>query len=107
MLDLQLGDIVRLSGEITVSIGLPTRRRLAEAIEQGGELPLDLRGGAFFHLRTYVNETPAGPEALYLNPSTSTRYDAWMPTRAIHLAPPSRIMAIELALVAVAQSDGR
>ncbi|WP_186108906.1 fumarate hydratase C-terminal domain-containing protein [Burkholderia gladioli] len=77
---LQLGDMVRLSGEITVSIGLPTHKRLAEAIERGAELPLDLRGGAFFHLSTYVNETPDGPEALYLNPSTSTRYDAWMPT---------------------------
>lgn len=80
LLDLRLGDMVRLSGQITVSIGLPTHKRMAEAIEHGVALPVDLQGGAFFHLSTYVKETPDGPEALYLNPSTSTRYDAWMPT---------------------------
>ncbi|WP_414441503.1 fumarate hydratase C-terminal domain-containing protein [Burkholderia sp. 22PA0099] len=80
VLDLQLGDMVRLSGEITVSIGLPTHKRLAESIDNGTPLPVDLHGGAFFHLSTYVNETADGPEALYLNPSTSTRYNAWMPT---------------------------
>ncbi|WGS48482.1 fumarate hydratase C-terminal domain-containing protein [Paraburkholderia sp. D15] len=79
VLELQLGDMVRLSGEITVSIGLPTHKRLAQAIEEGAPLPVDLRDGAFFHLSTYVNETPDGPEALYLNPSTSTRYNPWMP----------------------------
>ncbi|GAB7538109.1 fumarate hydratase C-terminal domain-containing protein [Burkholderia sp. 3C] len=80
VLDLQLGDMVRLSGEITVSIGLPTHKRLAESIDNGTPLPVDLHGSAFFHLSTYVNETADGPEALYLNPSTSTRYNAWMPT---------------------------
>jgi len=80
VLDLRLGDMVRLSGEITVSIGLPTHKRLAQAIDDGAPLPVDLRDGAFFHLSTYVNETANGPEALYLNPSTSTRYNPWMPT---------------------------
>ncbi|MGC7404178.1 fumarate hydratase C-terminal domain-containing protein [Pandoraea pneumonica] len=80
VLALELGDMVRLSGEITVSIGLPTHKRLAQAIEDGMPLPVDMRDGAFFHLSTYVNETPDGPEALYLNPSTSTRYNTWMPT---------------------------
>ncbi len=80
VLDLKLGDMVRLSGEITVSIGLPTHRRLAEAVTQGAPLPIDLRGGAFFHLSTYVDETADGPVPLYLNPSTSTRYNPWMPT---------------------------
>ncbi|MFL9863695.1 fumarate hydratase C-terminal domain-containing protein [Paraburkholderia fungorum] len=79
VLDLKLGDMVRLSGEITVSIGLPTHRRLAEAVEQGAPLPVDLRDGAFFHLSTYVDETADGPVPLYLNPSTSTRYNPWMP----------------------------
>lgn len=80
VLALELGDMVRLSGEITVSIGLPTHKRLAQAIEEGAPLPVDMHDGAFFHLSTYVNETPDGPEALYLNPSTSTRYNPWMPT---------------------------
>ncbi|MGF6767693.1 fumarate hydratase subunit beta [Paraburkholderia sp. GAS199] len=80
VLDLKLGDMVRLSGEITVTIGLPTHRRMAEAITNGTPLPVDLRDGAFFHLSTYVDETAAGPVPLYLNPSTSTRYNPWMPT---------------------------
>ncbi|MFM0605895.1 fumarate hydratase C-terminal domain-containing protein [Paraburkholderia sediminicola] len=80
VLDLKLGDMVRLSGEITVSIGLPTHRRLAEAVSEGSPLPVDLRDGAFFHLSTYVDETVDGPVPLYLNPSTSTRYNTWMPT---------------------------
>ncbi|WP_070105921.1 fumarate hydratase C-terminal domain-containing protein [Burkholderia plantarii] len=80
---LHLGDMVRLSGRVTVSIGLPTHRRLARMIEAGEPLPVDLAGGAFFHLSTYVDETGGAgsvPRALYLNPSTSTRYNPWMPT---------------------------
>jgi fumarate hydratase subunit beta len=79
VLDLKLGDLVRLSGEITVSIGLPTHRRLAEAVAENAPLPVDLRDGAFLHLSTYVSETADGPVPLYLNPSTSTRYNPWMP----------------------------
>ncbi|CAB3671461.1 L(+)-tartrate dehydratase subunit beta [Achromobacter deleyi] len=80
VLDLKLGDMVCLSGQITVSIGLPTHRRLADLVAQGEPPPLDLQGGAFFHLSTYVDETADGPVPLYLNPSTSTRYNPWMPT---------------------------
>jgi fumarate hydratase subunit beta len=79
ILDLKLGDMVRLSGEITVTIGLPTHRRLADALAENTPLPVDLHDGAFFHLSTYVEETAQGPVPLYLNPSTSTRYNPWMP----------------------------
>lgn len=78
-LDLKLGEMVRVSGEITVSIGLPTHKRLAEAAATNAPLPVDLRGGAFFHLSTYVKDTPEGAVPLYINPSTSTRYNAFMP----------------------------
>jgi fumarate hydratase subunit beta len=77
---LRVGDMVTLSGDITVSIGLPTHKRMAEAVARGEALPVDLRDGAFFHLSTYVRETPSGPVPLYMNPSTSTRYNPWMPT---------------------------
>jgi fumarate hydratase subunit beta len=77
--DLKLGDLVRLSGEITVTIGLPAHRRLAEAVAEGVPPPVDMRDGAFLHLSTYVSETADGPVPLYLNPSTSTRYNPWMP----------------------------
>ena len=77
---LRVGDMVRLTGHITVSIGLPTHRRMAELATRGEPLPVDLRDGAFLHLSTCVRETPDGAVPLYLNPSTSTRYNAWMPT---------------------------
>lgn len=79
---LAVGDTVALSGEITISIGLPTHRRMAEHAAAGRPLPVDLRGGAFFHLSAYLDEAAGAPlpRALYMNPSTSTRYNEWMPT---------------------------
>ena len=79
---LRVGDQVSLTGQVTMSIGLPTHKRMAELLECGEALPLDLAGGAFVHLSSYNRESaeaPAGFEALYLNPSTSTRYDEYMP----------------------------
>ena len=84
---LQLGEMVRLTGEITVSIGLPTHKRMAEAVAMGTPLPVDLRDGAFFHLSTYVKDTAEGPVPIYTNPSTSTRYNAYMPTLIRGLEP--------------------
>jgi fumarate hydratase subunit beta len=80
---LAVGDMVTLSGDITISIGLPTHQRMVQMVQAGEALPLDLHGGAFFHLSAYVVDAPDGqgvPTALYMNPSTSTRYDAYMPT---------------------------
>lgn len=80
--ELAVGDMVVLSGDITISIGLPTHQRMVRDIEAGTPLPLDLAGGAFFHLSAYVRDAHASGEparALYMNPSTSTRYNAYMP----------------------------
>ncbi|HMS07012.1 MAG TPA: fumarate hydratase C-terminal domain-containing protein [Burkholderiaceae bacterium] len=85
--ELRVGDMVTVTGPVTVSIGIPTHRRMAEAARTGVALPVDLRGGAFFHLSTYVREQAGVPEPLYLNPSTSTRYDAWMPDIVRGLGP--------------------
>lgn len=78
---LAVGDAVTLSGEITISIGLPAHARLAEDVRAGRAPPVDLRGGAFFHLSAYVVDGSGGaaPRALYMNPSTSTRYNPFMP----------------------------
>ncbi|MDF3822540.1 fumarate hydratase C-terminal domain-containing protein [Leptospira sp. 96542] len=77
---LELGEMVTLSGHVTMSIGLPTHRRMAELLDAGQALPVDLRDGAFMHLSCYNRERPDGSlEALYLNPTTSTRYNAYMP----------------------------
>ncbi|QBK04904.1 fumarate hydratase [Hylemonella gracilis] len=77
---LELGEMVVLSGCVTMSIGLPTHRRMVELLDAGKPLPVDLRDGAFMHLSCYNRERPdGGQEALYLNPTTSTRYNAYMP----------------------------
>lgn len=77
--DLQVGDMVTLTGAVTVSIGLPTHQRMATAARSGTPLPIDLKNGAFMHLSTYVREKDGQSVPLYLNPSTSTRYNPWMP----------------------------
>ncbi|MES2508759.1 MAG: fumarate hydratase C-terminal domain-containing protein [Pseudomonadota bacterium] len=77
--ELAVGDMVVLSGDITISIGLPTHKRMLAELKAGNPLPVDLNGGAFFHLSCYLRDTPQGTEALYMNPTTSTRYNAHMP----------------------------
>jgi fumarate hydratase subunit beta len=77
---LELGEMVLVSGQATMTIGLPTHKRMLEHLEAGTPLPVDLRDGAFFHLSCFNRELPDGShEALYLNPTTSTRYNAYMP----------------------------
>lgn len=77
---LELGELVTVSGQVTMSIGLPTHKRMVELAEAGTPLPVDLRDGAFFHLSCYNRERADGThEALYLNPTTSTRYNDFMP----------------------------
>jgi fumarate hydratase subunit beta len=76
---LNVGDMVTLTGNITVSIGIPTHKRMAAAVQAREALPVDLQGGAFFHLSTYVREQGGVATPLYMNPSTSTRYNEWMP----------------------------
>jgi len=76
---LRVGDTVTLTGAVTVSIGIPTHKRMAAAVHKGHVLPVNLSGGAFLHLSTYVREQNGVAVPLYLNPSTSTRYVAWMP----------------------------
>lgn len=78
--NLELGEMVLVSGNVTVSIGLPTHKRMVEHLETRTPLPVDLANGAFFHLSCYNRELPDGShEALYLNPTTSTRYNQFMP----------------------------
>lgn len=78
---LEAGEMVLVSGEATMTIGLTTHQRMVEHLDAGTPLPVDLRDGAFFHLSCFNREGAdgAGYEALYLNPTTSTRYNAYMP----------------------------
>jgi fumarate hydratase subunit beta len=78
---LKVGELVAVNGHATMTIGLPTHQRMVDCLEKGQALPVDLRDGAFFHLSCYNRERADGEghEALYLNPTTSTRYSPFMP----------------------------
>lgn len=76
---LRAGDLVTLDGEITITAGLPTHARIAEYLDAGKPLPVDFRGGTLFHLGSYSRDTPHGFEVLYMNPTTSTRFNPIMP----------------------------
>uniref|UniRef100_A0A9E7ZKA0 Fumarate hydratase C-terminal domain-containing protein n=1 Tax=Bosea sp. NBC_00436 TaxID=2969620 RepID=A0A9E7ZKA0_9HYPH len=81
---LEVGDFVLLSGDIVITAGLPTHHRIIEAIEGRRDLPFDLTGAAFFHLGSYSRDTAQGLEILYMNPTTSTRFNPLMPTLIRH-----------------------
>ena len=77
---LKVGDTVLIDGDIVVSAGLPTYQRIAEYVREGRALPIDLAQGVLFHLGSYSRETPQGElEVLYINPTTSTRFNPLMP----------------------------
>lgn len=76
---LELGDLVIVDGEIVMTGGLPTHNRIVEAIDGKRELPFPLDGAAFFHLPSYNLDTPEGMRILYMNPTTSTRFNPVMP----------------------------
>jgi fumarate hydratase subunit beta len=77
--DLKLGEVVVLDGEIAATIGLPTHKRILEYIAAGEPLPLDL-GGALFHLSICSEARDGGFDPLYVNPTTSTRFNAMLPS---------------------------
>ncbi len=76
---LRAGDMVVLDGEITITAGLPTHERIKQHLDSGMPLPVDLHGGALFHLGSYSRDTPEGFQVLYMNPTTSTRFNGYMP----------------------------
>ena len=78
---LKLGDVVLLDGDAVATVGMPTQKRMVAELAAGRELPLPLRGGAFFHMGVSYEEAATGPGALhYVNPTTSSRFDHLMPT---------------------------
>jgi fumarate hydratase subunit beta len=80
VLSLHVGDMILLEGEIVLTAGLPTHHRMLEHLREGRPLPRDLVGAGLFHLGSYSRETPSGGfEVLYMNPTTSTRFNALMP----------------------------
>jgi fumarate hydratase subunit beta len=76
---LRAGDQVIIDGEIVITAGLPTIARLVGCLDGAEPLPMRLRGAAVFHLGSYSREADGRFEVLYLNPTTSTRFNAHMP----------------------------
>lgn len=76
---LRAGDMVVMSGEIVVTAGLPTHQRLLDCLDGKEPMPMDLNGASVFHLGSYSEEKGGAFEILYLNPTTSTRFNAVMP----------------------------
>jgi len=77
---LRAGDQVVIDGEVVMSAGLPTIQRLVRCLDGAEPLPMALHDGSLFHLGSYSRETKDGGfEMLYLNPTTSTRFNAHMP----------------------------
>ena len=78
---LKLGDMVYLDGEIIITAGLSSFKRIIDFAESGKPLPVDLNNAALLHLVNYNRKTAEGkPEVLYLNPTTSTRFNQYMPS---------------------------
>lgn len=78
--ELRAGDLVYLSGEIFATAGLPTHDRLLRCIDGEEELPFDMRNGALFHLGSLNEEDTDGSlRIVYMNPTTSTRFNGHMP----------------------------
>jgi fumarate hydratase subunit beta len=77
---LRAGDQVILDGEIVVTAGLPTHQRLLRALDGAEPLPFELHGGCLFHIGSYSQEATDGSfDVLYINPTTSTRFNPYMP----------------------------
>jgi fumarate hydratase subunit beta len=77
---LQLGDMVYLSGELVITAGLPTHQRILEYINAGKPLPIELHNGTLLQFGGYSVEAQGQVKVVYMNPTTSTRFNPLMPT---------------------------
>ncbi|WP_310186079.1 fumarate hydratase C-terminal domain-containing protein [Mesorhizobium sp. BE184] len=74
-----VGETVLLDGEVAATAGLPAHQRLLEALDGKRQMPFPLAGGAMFHLGSSCREEAGRWLPNYVNPTTSTRFDAFMP----------------------------
>lgn len=81
---LDAGDFVTLDGEIVITAGLPTHERILEHMQAGRPLPIDIAGGTLLHLGSYSRDRDGRFEVLYMNPTTSTRFNPLMPPLIRH-----------------------
>ncbi len=82
--NLSAGDFVLLDGDIVLTAGLPTHERIRDHMRAGKPLPIDITGGTLFHLGSYSQERDGRFDVLYMNPTTSTRFNPLMPELIRH-----------------------
>ncbi len=76
---LRAGDQVFIDGEIIVTAGLPTHQRLVRCLDGQEPLPMAMQGQTLFHIGSYSQESADRFDVLYINPTTSTRFNPYMP----------------------------
>lgn len=82
---LRAGDMVLLDGEIVITAGLPTHHRILTCMEKNEAPPIELQNGSLLHLGSYSQDAAdGGLEILYMNPTTSTRFNPLMPKLIRH-----------------------
>ncbi|WP_298057654.1 L(+)-tartrate dehydratase subunit beta [uncultured Campylobacter sp.] len=70
--DIKIGDVIYLSGHIVTCRDVPHRR----VVQEGRELPLDIRGGAILHAGPIIRKTgDKGFEMVSVGPTTSMRME--------------------------------
>lgn len=73
--DIKIGDMIYLSGHIVTCRDVPHRR----VVDEGRELPLDIRGGAILHAGPIIRKTDGGGkesfEMVSVGPTTSMRME--------------------------------
>ena len=73
--DIKIGDVIYLNGHIVTCRDVPHRR----VVEEGRELPLDIKGGAILHAGPIIRKTEDGGkegfEMVSVGPTTSMRME--------------------------------
>ena len=73
--DIKIGDVIYLSGHIVTCRDVPHRR----VVQEGRELPIDIRGGAILHAGPIIRKTGDGGkegfEMVSVGPTTSMRME--------------------------------
>jgi fumarate hydratase subunit beta len=77
--DLRAGDLVYLSGELIMTAGLPTHQRMLDYVERRQPLPMDMSGQVLLQFGGFQREVDGRMEVVYINPTTSTRFNPFMP----------------------------
>ncbi|WP_295551416.1 fumarate hydratase C-terminal domain-containing protein [uncultured Pseudacidovorax sp.] len=77
--NLRAGDLVTLDGEIVITAGMPTHERLLRCLDGHEPLPMALQEASVMHLGSFSRDMGERFEVLYLNPTTSTRFNPFMP----------------------------